>query len=1150
MAASSRISMTLPRDPTVIWRLSLSLVRSLVFSITIAASAANGAVAPKKAFDIPAGAAEKTLKKFSEQSGMEVLVPTTTVKDIRTLSVRGEMTSREALNRMLNGTGLIALPDEKTGIVTVRRETPVNGPEKNGARAPLTTTHDRSGPGDSRGTTGAIAGRVFNGSTGAALAKVRVSVLGTSLETTTGEGGSYQLGGLPAGDLQLRVSYLGLLAQTASVTVPAGGSVQKDFELVRTEQEGTRQAAEIVLLKEFNVVAEQEMSAQDVAVNEQRNAPNIKNVVALGEFGDRGSENIGEFLRFLPGVSILNSGEEADTISLRGIPAEHTGIMMDGAQIASGGNNTRALSLRAIPMTNISRVEVTKVPTPDAPASGLGGTINLISASSFDKRKPEFSYQVYWMFNNTDGITLDGGRRWQVDDVTSKYNQPSFVFRYTHPVTKDFSVTVGAARTWRSNAYKDGEDATWDLVRLVQTAHNLNQITQKTTTVSGQIGADWRITPKDTLMVSYSHRDYERATTRSNLGVTFGAGATGDRAFTQGAATGVGSVTQGNNWRVDLINTSQFNVKYRHQAQAWKLDASAAWSESVDEQEDISRGFFRHATSTLTNLVIRGDDIPASRSDGVTPHRLSATDRQGNPVNIFDGRNYSVTLGDSGEFLRQGEIRHGRIDLTREFDARLPLSLKVGAAINEERRDDRSFAKTWNFRPNGAADVDSRRAGNFPVFDEEFLANPPTFQHLEAPYRSISHKNLYELFQQRPDWFVLDQPLEHQNHVNGSREYTETISAAYIRADFRFFNRRLWLATGVRFEQTDGEGHGPLNDINAQYRRDANGNFIRDAAGQRVLITTDPLALRKLRFQERASYSETTYRGYYPSINSSFDLTEQLVLRAAYAKTIGRPNMNFITPGSTISDPDIASPTITVNNPNLRPWTADNFDLSLESYNFKDGFGSIGIFHKNINDFFGSVNAPASPENLAQYGMEYDPSLARYSVSTLTNEGTTKVTGFEFGYRQSLTFLPHWGRGLQVFFTATTLKIKGSKSADLEGFNPETYAGGINFIRPKFYIKATWSLQSETPLALIAPSASIPPDVRDHRGSVEKAQVGISAQYSFSRRFSIYVALADVTKLNTDVQRARYAPDTPDFARGRGWENNNYYTTVGVKGTF
>jgi len=1132
------------------WRHVTSLARSLVLAITVAAGGASAAEAPKKSFDIPAGAAEQTLKKFSEQSRMEVLVPTTTVKDIHTLPVRGEMTSREALERMLSGTGLIALPDEKKGIVTVRRETPVTDSGTNGAHTPPITTSDRPANSDSRAGTGTIAGRVFNGSTGAALAKVRVSVVGTSLETTTDEGGSFQLGGLPAGDTQLRVSYLGLLSQTATVKVAGGGSIQMDFELVRTEQEGTRKAGEIVRLREFNVVEEREMSAQDVAVNEQRNAPNIKNVVAMGEFGDRGSENIGEFLRFLPGVSILNSGEEADTISLRGIPASNTGIMMDGAQIATGGDNTRALSLRAIPMANISRVEVTKVPTPDAPASGLGGTINLISASAFDKRKPEFSYQVYGMFNNTDGITFDGGRRWQLKEVTSKYNQPSVDVRYTHPVTKDFSLTVSAARTWRINPLKNTEEATWDLVRYVQTAINLAQVTQTVTTVSGQMGADWRISPKDTLSASFHRREYERPTTRSNLNVAFGAGASGSPTFTQGAATGVGSVSQGANWRVDLLDTSQFNVKYRHQEATWRLDAAAAWSESVGVQEDIVRGFFANSTATIANLVIRGDDIPTSRSEGISPRQITARDRQGNPVDIFAGENYSLSLGNSNAFKRKGTIKHGRIDLTREFDGRVPVTLKTGAAVNQDQRDARTFAQSWNFLPNGASDVTSRLAGRFPVFDESFLANPPNFQHLPVPYRSVSHKKFYELYQQRPEWFVLDQPLQHQSMVNGSREYTETISAGYLRADVRFFSRRLWVATGARFEQTDGKGRGPLNDSNAQYQRDANGNFIRNAAGQRVLITTDPLALRKLLFKERGARSETDYSGIYPSLNSSFDLTEQLVVRAAYARTIGRPEMSFITPGSTISDPDIANPTITVNNPGLRPWTANNFDLSIESYNFKDGFGSIGVFHKEIKDFFGTVRSPATPELLAAYGMDFDPSLASYSVATRTNEGDTKVTGFEFGYRQSLTFLPHWARGLQVFFTATTLKIKGSKSTDLEGFNPETFSGGINFIRPRFYLKATWSLQSETPLALIAPSASIPANTRDHRGSIEKPQVGISAQYSFSRRLSVYFAMSDVTKLNTGVTRARYAPETPDFARSRGWENNGYYTTIGVKGAF
>ena len=83
--------------------------------------------AARKSFDLPVDTAEKSLKKFSEQSGMEVLVPTSAVKDIRTRAVKGEMTAREALDSMLVGTPLIAVANYKTGSVTIRREGP-NGP--------------------------------------------------------------------------------------------------------------------------------------------------------------------------------------------------------------------------------------------------------------------------------------------------------------------------------------------------------------------------------------------------------------------------------------------------------------------------------------------------------------------------------------------------------------------------------------------------------------------------------------------------------------------------------------------------------------------------------------------------------------------------------------------------------------------------------------------------------------------------------------------------------------------------------------------------------------------------------------------------------------------------------------------------------------
>ena len=236
-----------------------------------------------------------------------------------------------------------------------------------------------SGTQNPAASTGVIEGRVFNSATGSALAKAQVTVAGTNLETLTDESGSYRLTGVPAGEARVSVSYIGMAAQTATISVPTGGVEQREFELVRSD--GSASTGEVVRLQEFNVVADREMSAQAVAMNEQRHAPNIKNVVAIDEYGDQGDETIMNFLKFLPSVSIQDDALGAGSVSLRGFPANNTGVMVDGDEFSSARTaSTRTVVLIEVPMSNISRVEVTKVPTPDMPASGLGGQY------SFSKR--------------------------------------------------------------------------------------------------------------------------------------------------------------------------------------------------------------------------------------------------------------------------------------------------------------------------------------------------------------------------------------------------------------------------------------------------------------------------------------------------------------------------------------------------------------------------------------------------------------------------------------------------------------------------------------------------------------------------------------------------------------------------------------------
>ncbi|MFO1451275.1 MAG: TonB-dependent receptor [Opitutaceae bacterium] len=112
-----------PRDLTLLLVLVLSLVPSLLRAADEPA---------RHAFELSAGAAEPSLKRFSEQSGHQVLFPTDLVKNVRTNAVRGTLTAREALERLLADTGLSASQDAATGAFAIRSESK----EKNVASRP------------------------------------------------------------------------------------------------------------------------------------------------------------------------------------------------------------------------------------------------------------------------------------------------------------------------------------------------------------------------------------------------------------------------------------------------------------------------------------------------------------------------------------------------------------------------------------------------------------------------------------------------------------------------------------------------------------------------------------------------------------------------------------------------------------------------------------------------------------------------------------------------------------------------------------------------------------------------------------------------------------------------------------------------------
>ena len=119
-----------------------------VLAVSAAATIASGAIAAdaaKRQFDLPADAAEQSLKRLSIQSALQVVFASEITDGIRANAVKGEFTPMEAADRLLAGTSLRVTHDEKTGVLSVKRiSTPERvSPEKKGQRAALTTAGDR-----------------------------------------------------------------------------------------------------------------------------------------------------------------------------------------------------------------------------------------------------------------------------------------------------------------------------------------------------------------------------------------------------------------------------------------------------------------------------------------------------------------------------------------------------------------------------------------------------------------------------------------------------------------------------------------------------------------------------------------------------------------------------------------------------------------------------------------------------------------------------------------------------------------------------------------------------------------------------------------------------------------------------------------------
>lgn len=217
---------------------------------------------------------------------------------------------------------------------------------------------------------GSLSGRVTDESTGLVLAGAHVTVLGAGLETYTGPAGDYSFASVPAGRQTVEVSYIGYPAM--SRTVEVNGATRLNFAF----------NSETIELDKLVIQGAAVGTAR--ALNQQRAAATLTNIVAADEIGSFPDQNAAEAIQRIPGVSLYRDQGEGRYIVLRGLNYSFTSVKMNGGAFAGADLGERATALDVVPADALAAIEVTKVPTPDMDGEGLGGQVNIRTKSPFE----------------------------------------------------------------------------------------------------------------------------------------------------------------------------------------------------------------------------------------------------------------------------------------------------------------------------------------------------------------------------------------------------------------------------------------------------------------------------------------------------------------------------------------------------------------------------------------------------------------------------------------------------------------------------------------------------------------------------------------------------------------------------------------------
>ncbi|WGM40067.1 TonB-dependent receptor [Caulobacter sp. NIBR1757] len=795
------------------------------------------------------------------------------------------------------------------------------------------------------------------------------------------------------------------------------------------------------------------------SLEKKREATSASEIVSGGEAGKLPDQNVAESVRRLSGVSVATDKGEGRYLIIRGIEPNLANVTINAQTASAPEPESRNVKLDDIPSALIGSVQVVKSLTPDLDANAIAGQVDIKTVTAFDRNRTILNARAA-----VGGFEITDENAYEGDFSAGTLFGPD----------KSFGVVV--ALNW-SERPSDSEDVlsggrqTVGGVDLPVEFDNRVYTPALRTRTGAVVNLDWRPTDdiKAYARVMYSKFDDNEVRNRTRFFLPTSAASYSSLSEDGGTFTGGASARKLLRVRNEITDTTTIAIGGEFNIGESLLTLQA--THNLATKEDPIRDEIEYRYNNTSG----GGPITGSfgNQDGM-PGGVTLSANAYNPAG-YRLRSFKQVSREAEEDLNQIRI-----------DYQMPLSvlgddsyLKFGAKWLD--RDKFTDATGEVFMYTGPTRTLTSEVGETygDTFGGKYLAGP-----------SISYSKVNAFFKANPGLFDSDDDDQIVETLGSDYRVQETITAAYLMANLDFGD--ISVIPGVRVERTEGDTRA---------------------------IAVTPTATLADDYNRFGSYS---YTDVFPGLNLRWDVSENILVRAAITTAIGRPEYFQLAPTVAVDGDDVS-----LGNPDLKPQQALNLDFSLDYYFPDEGGFSVGLFHKKIDN---PIFASTLEDQTGTFG---GVSIVNGDVFSFQNGTEAEVTGLELNFQKPFTFLPGaldgFGVNLNATFLNGKLKVPGrSKETSLPKQSDMLLSAQLYYEKAGFSARVAYTYRSDYIDELGATA-----DEDLYFG--ENQTIGVKAAYKVTKQLEVF---AEGNNLNDETDYYFYG-NRHRFAEaetyGRSW---------------